>query len=156
MATDFLSDVNKKPNPDTAFTLSIFLLKIRHRFDNTIDVSEILRACGGRFISIMHSNDYLSNHLYFTQLLVLNDNNDVHGVYCKYLHVDLSENKLQKVLPNDGLSLYGMMIRTEAAYKLLKNENSSSIDSFESLLESFGRNLSLILLPISFYRKLVY
>ena len=41
-ASDLLSEVNKKPNPDTAFIFLICLLKMRQTFESKIDLSVTL------------------------------------------------------------------------------------------------------------------
>ncbi len=124
-------------------------------YKDGINFNKIILASAGRFISILNSSDYISDHLFFTQLLTLHDNIEIQGVYCNYILVDLNENKLMKLQPRDEHCLFGIMVRVEAVSKLLKNENASSIKDVESLLDSLRRNLDLILLPISFYRKLV-
>jgi hypothetical protein len=124
--------------------------------DSSVDLKEVIISSFGRFVSIIHANDYLSDHMFFTQLLFLHDNFSYDAISPTHFCVNLSEEKISKLTSKQhGLSSYGILVRREALLKVFQNENSSSVSSLNTLLDWVDRNLNTYLLQISFYRKLI-
>lgn len=115
-----------------------------------------LRKASGRFVILVHANDFLSDYSLLFQSVFLYDNALFEGVRVDYWLVDKdSDRKLERVQGPKQPIPYGILCRKESlAKKILYHQNLDNLTE-AALQNIFNHDIRVGYLPISFYRRQV-